>query len=171
MLKKVDLREKLSDAIFELLKENKDINKISVRLICEKAQTSRMSYYRLFGSKEELVNYKLDKTFYRFFDKFIQKDSQTVDSFLDSFLIVCREEQNYLKILVSSGLEIKIYEKLSFYLEDLVEKRILRVRRKISKTWTVFVSGGLYHLVLDWLDDNLEQSNEDLIVSTRRFFR
>ena len=48
------------EALYELL-SRRNINEINVSEICEKAGVSRMSFYRNFKSKEDLVNKSLEK--------------------------------------------------------------------------------------------------------------
>ena len=53
-------RNYIFEALYELL-SRRNINEINVSEICEKAGVSRMSFYRNFKSKEDLVNKSLEK--------------------------------------------------------------------------------------------------------------
>ena len=53
-------RNYIIEALYELLSK-RNINEINVSEICEKAGVSRMSFYRNFKTKEDLVNKSLEK--------------------------------------------------------------------------------------------------------------
>lgn len=53
----------LLDALNELLKE-KDYKDISISEICDRSTISRQTFYKLFGSKDNLLLFKLDNTPY-----------------------------------------------------------------------------------------------------------
>lgn len=53
-------RNYIVEALYELL-SRRNINEINVSEICNKAGVSRMSFYRNFKSKEDLVNKSLEK--------------------------------------------------------------------------------------------------------------
>ena len=64
-MKNIDTKDSLTrnyifEALYELL-SRRNINEINVSEICEKAGVSRMSFYRNFSSKEDLVNKSLEK--------------------------------------------------------------------------------------------------------------
>ena len=60
-------KKKIVDGLFELLKDN-ELASISVSNICQTASVSRMSYYRSFKSKDQIIDYKIDQIFTEFFN-------------------------------------------------------------------------------------------------------
>ena len=68
------LKECIADALFILLR-TKSIESITVREITELANVSRITYYRNFTSKENVIEFKLDKLMTEWIEKQPQKES------------------------------------------------------------------------------------------------
>ena len=62
------LKECIADALFILLR-TKSIESITVREITELANVSRITYYRNFTSKENVIEFKLDKLMTEWIEK------------------------------------------------------------------------------------------------------
>ena len=76
----------ITDALFSLMKK-KEYNNISITEICEKAGTGRMSFYRNFESKEDIIRKWITNTtdnFLKESDISYKKDS-TKDYFIKLF--------------------------------------------------------------------------------------
>ena len=68
------LKECIADDLFILLR-TKSIESITVREITELANVSRITYYRNFTSKENVIEFKLDKLMTEWIEKQPQKES------------------------------------------------------------------------------------------------
>ena len=68
------LKECIADALFILLR-TKSIESITVREITELANVSRITYYRNFTSKENVIEFKLDKLMTEWIENQPQKES------------------------------------------------------------------------------------------------
>lgn len=94
MIKKRDLSvsEYITNALFELMAE-KPYNKISITEITDKANVHRVSFYRCFSSKEEIITKWIRKTT----DNFLNNSniSYTVDCLEDYFFKLFTHLEKY----------------------------------------------------------------------------
>ena len=81
-----DMKETMADALIQLLVE-KPIGKITVPAIVDLAGVGRMSYFRNFSSKEEMITYKLIRLWNRWADEnqLSERSSYTLENAHDFF--------------------------------------------------------------------------------------
>lgn len=163
-------KQKIVDALFELLAD-KELDVISVSNICKTASVSRMSYYRSFKSKDQIIDYQIDRIFQEFFNYLMRKPNHDISAFLDAFFTICRKNQHYIQAILKANLHDRLYDKVHFYLKDLIDKGIFKLRTESPDMWISFVAGGLHQMIISWMNDGLKESNEEMVMLTRRFLR
>lgn len=163
-------KKKIVDGLFELLKDN-ELASISVSNICQTASVSRMSYYRSFKSKDQIIDYKIDQIFTEFFNYLMTRPNHDISAFLEAYFAVCRKNAYYIGILIDADLNDRLYNKLHFYLTDLIEKGIFKLRTDIPVMWVNFAAGGLSQMVVQWVKDGLVQTNQEMVMVAHRFLR
>ncbi|MBF7110529.1 TetR/AcrR family transcriptional regulator [Pediococcus pentosaceus] len=163
-------KQKIIDALFELLKDN-DLASISVSNICQTASVSRMSYYRSFKTKDQIIDYKIDQIFTDFFNYLMVRPNHDIGTFLEAFFSICRRNASYIEALIHADLNDRLYDKLNFYLTDLIKQGIFKLRTDIPVMWVNFVAGGLNQMVVQWIKDGLVQTNQEMVMVAHRFLR
>ncbi|MBO7942570.1 hypothetical protein JTP77_042705, partial [Streptomyces sp. S9] len=110
-----------------------------------------MSYYRSFKSKDQIIDYKIDQIFTEFFNYLMTRPNHDISAFLEAYFAVCRKNAYYIGILIDADLNDRLYNKLHFYLTDLIEKGIFKLRTDIPVMWVNFAAGGLSQMVVQWV--------------------
>ena len=154
------LKECISDALYQLLSE-KDLTKITVEDITKSAGVGRVTYFRHFSSKEEVLQFKIS----RLWDKYCDTHNIAIRNRFDinnatAFFNFNYEIRDYLKALYQSGLEAVVF---NVFRDILIPKDIR------SKQWyrEKFYSYGLYGLLDGWIQKDFWESPEQM---TKKLF-
>lgn len=107
------IKEYLFTALIQLM-EQRPYDKITITDIAKKAGVSRMSYYRAFKSKEDILIRYSDKVFAGLLEEISGMDTLTVRQFMLLIFRICQREQELLCALSAA----KLYEQVSHYLID-----------------------------------------------------
>lgn len=149
------LKECISDALYKLLSE-KDLTKITVEDITKNAGVGRVTYFRHFSSKEEVLQFKIS----RLWDKYCDTHNIKIRNRFDisnavDFFDFNYEIREYLKILYQTGLEMSVF---NVFRDILIPKDIH------SKHWyrEKFYSYGLYGLLDGWIQKDFSETPKQM---------
>lgn len=149
------IEEAITNALLELMKTT-EYDKISITDITQKAGLSRITYYRHFDSKEEIL--------IRYFEIAKQKFQKQCDELLKNAdynqVIIClftffKENMAVNKTLRSAKLDHIVLD----YLSDDFVKAMPQIK---DKYFAHLISGGLFNVCIRWLDSNCEDSIEEV---------
>lgn len=151
-------REYIIDAFCKLLVTD-SFDKLSVCDIADKAGVSRMSFYRNFKSKEDLVFQLLDnisKELKANIEILEIKNQFTITK--EYFEIFKKYNKHFLALLnsqISKTLGETIMEKLKANTpNDYISKT--------SKYIPIYYFGAMTHVLIEWLEDGMNESTEDM---------
>lgn len=151
-------RNYIFEALYELL-SRKNINEINVSEICDKAGVSRMSFYRNFKSKDDLVSKSLEKILINL------KESLSQQEQINQYTVT-RE-------IFSTALK---YTKISqaFKNSDYIEKFINSIGEQLftfspedkinptKKYVPIFYFSALAGVLAMWLNNGTKESPEEM---------
>lgn len=147
--------EYITDALLYLMKK-KDYKDISITEICEKAGVTRMSFYRNFESKEDI----LKKWVTAITDSFLAVSgiSYKNDSTSDYFIKLFTHMEQHKAICFA------LYKADLIY---IVKQQFDRVFLEIHKDEydeykSYFLAGGIYNVFLLWLINGCKESPSEL---------
>ena len=132
----------LYDALMQLMQEKK-FDKISIGELCDRAGVSRMTYYRSYNNKEDILLQHLDECFSAFLKDLAVEDSYSVA--LSFFRFWQGEEEAFLAAVIRSGLSSLLVDKFSVYLDLILPTTDLQPYARS------FLAGGLYKMLIDWM--------------------
>lgn len=158
-------KEKLSNALVELLKEN-EFSDISPAWICERAGINRSTFYRNYRNttelKEEMEKKILDSVTWS------QNDFDVVYSRYSILkqLNYLREKKDTFWALSCTSFKESIFEKASRKLIAEAQSQYDKHRDYISQDAynrnCVFYISGMVGLILSWYEDGMEQPPEEI---------
>jgi len=147
--------DNMSRALLDLMKE-KDYNKITVTDITNRAGTGRVSFYRNFESKEDILRGHLK----RITDDFIKRmnfdfrrDAHTF--YITGLFYHLDSNRELLKLLDDNGLIYLVKEEF-----DRAFQR--NVTNEKEKRIAYMASGAYFNLFYYWLKDGFKESPEEL---------
>ena len=137
-------KEWIEEALFVLLKQ-KPFSKITITDITKKAGVARLTFYRNFAKKEDILQYHFDNIFREYLsslDKNITDISTAIRQCLEFWAI----HKEKAKILVDNNLQYLLYKPFRKYLN------IVLARSKKYSTCTNnqknFILGGMFFTFL-----------------------
>ncbi len=165
-MKQNEIDKKITNALLALMEE-KSYEDITVTDIVKKAGTSRVTYYRHFNSKEDIILRFFEMTKDRFVEQ-IKDDDEDLprDNELAIMALFLYFKANIKanKCLRKAGLDGELLKFLSNeFLENLPVK--------LDKYLAYFVAGALYNVLIHWLDgdclDSIEEISKPFILTQK----
>lgn len=151
-------QEAIRDAFIKLLKV-KPFNKISVKEINKEANLARQTFYLIFSSKEEIVEYHLNQLFKGYSDDEEHMDFSDLEGILASFFDFFLEHKIFLKSLFENKMQSMVTEGFkNWFMEMVDEIPFLCTKTNIEiKYIMTFLSGAMVEVMSVWLkDDDVE---------------
>lgn len=158
------LKECIADSLLRLLR-TKPLEAITIREITELANVSRVTYYRNFTSKEEVIEFKLDKlmTDWIEHEKTIRNTSacELAIRFFQFFYSI----RDIVQTLIQAKLSLLLLNALIIRFGDVFTQDYAEYYRQI------FISFGLCGVILTWMDTGMNESPEEMgKIVTETFF-
>ena len=170
-MEKVDLRiiktkKSLRDALLELISE-KEFDKISVTQICDKALVNRMTFYKYYNDKYELLDY----CFEYLSDSLVKKveelpkneNSDPIDIFIEIIKEAYRFSLQYIGPLssIAAQCNLQIINTLSKVCLTRIKTMFEEIAKKKGYKYpvdlvSIFVFGGFGSLLYHWLVNSKE---------------
>lgn len=145
----------ITDALF-ILMARKKFEDISITEIADKAGVTRVSFYRNFNTKEEVI-----KTWiFNVTNSFLTKSniSYKNDSLENYFMILFTHLEKYKEraiLICKAG--------LTYLLKNEFENRLLSIYQKEYDNYkSYFIAGGIFNVYYYWLKNGCLESPEDL---------
>lgn len=146
----------LYDALMKLMQEKK-FDKISVGELCEAAGVSRMTYYRSYNNKEDILLQHLDECFAMYLADLPVQDFFGVA--LSFFQFWQGQEREFLIAVVRSGLSAQLMDKFYGYLDQIIPQMVSEEVQPFVKS---FLAGGLYKMLMDWMKTGTQTPPEEM---------
>lgn len=149
------LKECIADALFILLRK-KPLESITIQEITALANVGRATYYRNFTSKEDVLNFKLDKLMTEWIEKEMKLKDITPYQLSLKFFQFFSLNKEIVQTLIQSRLYLLL-------LKQLVDKlTIYGDPKQIGYYEQIFLSFGLCGIILSWIDSGMKESPEEM---------
>lgn len=155
-------KQLISMAIYQLMYTT-PYSKITVKMICDKAGVSRMSFYRYYSTKEDVFINFADERFEEFYDTYMTKDI-TIDSFIHDVIAYFKKYNRQIKILEKADntqILITQFERYAAYI--IRNAKSLSVFQYHNNPLAVpYFAGAFYNVLIYWSKNNFKQNEEDM---------
>ena len=145
----------ITEALLSLL-EKKEYKDISITEICKKAGVTRMSFYRNFESKEDILFKKVRNVT----DSFVKESdisykSDTVSSYFVKLFTHMQQQKELCAALNKAG--------LIYMVKDEFDRVFLNTyKNDYDEYKSLFLAGGIYNVFLFWLINDCRDDPETL---------
>ena len=149
--------EYITEALLMLMK-NKDYKDVSITEICEKAGVTRMSFYRNFESKEDILKKWL---------------TAVTDDFLSASGISYKNDSNreyFVKLFTHLKKHKDVCQAMNkagliHLVKDQFDRVFLSIHRDEYDDYkSYFLAGGIYNVFLLWLINGCKETPEELAI-------
>lgn len=147
--------EHINQALFKLLEE-KTINAISISEICDIAGVGRMSFYRNYESKEDVLRKQLLKLIQEWGKDFEEKGEPSY--FSESLLRHYYKYREFYLLLYRQGLSNMIYETIRAAVK--LDEAANNMERYIKS----MVAGTIWGWVDEWMRQGMPETPEEIIL-------
>lgn len=148
------VKDYITTSLLSLLKK-KPLDKITITEIIQKAGVSRISFYRNFSSKENI----LEKYLIKITDKFIEETNISFknDDLKTYFITLFTHLSKY------KDFTLDLYKSNCLYLIEMQFKRVFNTRNyDYDKYQKQFYIGGIYNIYYYWLTNGFKETPEEL---------
>ncbi|MBP3488507.1 MAG: TetR/AcrR family transcriptional regulator [Roseburia sp.] len=157
---KVFFQHCLYDALIKLMND-KPFSDISISDLCDAAGVSRMTYYRSYKCKEDILMQHLEECFCTYLERLQTSGKMTFYDISVSFFEFWQgEEQVFLSAIIRSGLSSQLVDCFYAYLEQIYIS--MDFEKKVDPFIRSFLAGGLYKMLIDWMKDGAVTSIEEM---------
>jgi len=156
------LKSCIQDSFLQLLKD-KTINQISITNIANHAGVSRMSIYRYYDDKEDIIRKHIKENFENYLETIDKLDLNAIASapfFFDYF----RKNGSTVKLLIEKNLFHLVSENFADYVEQfesVVKKKSCSPKNHHKYSYA-YTASGLLSMVKIWMENGMKESNEQM---------
>lgn len=145
----------ITEALLLLLKK-KEYKDISITEICKKAGVTRMSFYRNFESKDDILLKKVRTVTDNFLkESAISYKNDTVSSYFIKLFTHMKQQIELCNALHKAG--------LIHIIKDEFDRVFLNTyRQEYDEYKSVFIAGGIYNVFLFWFTNGCRDNPENL---------
>lgn len=149
----------ITDGFFDLLTIH-NYDDITMSNIAIAAKLSRMTLYRYFKNKEEIITYYIQDAMNRFKQKISEHPSP---NFI--YVLYLRNQMIYEDKKLRAAFKHETVEKLFRAVirqsDPLINSMIVN-NDKLSKYKKLFVEGGIFYITRDWVSNGMKETPEQL---------
>lgn len=156
------IKECIYEAYLQLLEERQSDN-ISITEITEKAGVSRVSYYRNYNSKIDIINDYL-KDYVEYYNKINNIDNNATDfnTHLYHILNICKENKRLFKVLFKIGFELKDSNAITQKTYSYVQNKFNSDIKETNKYELCFYAGAIIFVLNEWLKNDCAESIDEI---------
>ena len=149
------VKKQITGALLELLKE-KPISDISVSELTGRAKTGRVSFYRNYRSKEDILKEESDRLI-REWGKLYESDPESApEDLFPSLFDFYRDHRDFYTTLYNAGMA-------SIMMETIIDTvRITPEMQNLEAYMKSFWAYGIYGWMLEWIKRGMQESGKEL---------
>lgn len=145
-----------------LLLEQKKYDQITIKEICQQADLSRQTFYQMFTSKDEVIQYHFSTLFREFEKKCNSSQNGTISHITQHFFSFFYEQRNFIQILVANHLTFLLEQQFEVYLKEIALFRNINDKELHGDYTTAYIAGALTQVLIHWFNHSFDLSVEQL---------
>ncbi len=149
----------ITEAFLKLLSE-KPFDKITIAELTEKAGVARVSFYRNFSNKEEVLAKYIEKIFLEMeYTPETARDKEIIRARLLASYRLSLENKDFFLVLKKNGLLYLIYDAL----KQITPEHIKETGFRTNRLHAPFMVGAIYGILEDWIEHDMKYPVEKLV--------
>lgn len=142
-------RKWILEALIILMKE-KTFDKISVTDITQKAGVARLTFYRNYETKEEILLDYFEKRLEQYLLEMRAGEKLNLENMLTACFLYWSDDKDLLQLMLEQELMSLLFDPFVTAFERVIESS-LENREHYSETQIEFIKGGLFMVMLHWI--------------------
>jgi len=149
------VRKQITDTLLKLLK-SRSLDAISISEITDTAKVGRVSFYRNYKDKADILVQESQRLLSQWGDLFARKDDKEYQmDFLDMFNFFQRNKDFYLTLYNANQKELILEAYLS-------QARVSESTSNLEAYLKSFWAYGVYGWIIEWIGRGMQESGEDI---------
>ncbi|MGO4928694.1 TetR/AcrR family transcriptional regulator [Fundicoccus sp. Sow4_D5] len=153
--KKTYVKKQITLALLELLKE-KAIDEISISELTKKAQVGRVSFYRNYQTKEDILKEESDRLINEWGKLYESNPDSSPQTLFPSLFDFYKQHKDFYTILYHAGMSTIIQETIIRTIQITPEME--NIEAYIKSFWAY----GIYGWLIEWMKRGMPESGDEL---------
>lgn len=158
----------LHDALLQIL-EKKQYSQISVKDICLQADLSRQTFYKIYKSKDEIMEYHFTLLFHDFIQKCNHYRDTSVFQIILCFFQFFLDNKAFFSTLVENNMTELLTNQLEQYLHQVNLFQHYSSKQKFPEYDAALIAGSLTRILIHWYQENFELNIQEISSITYSF--
>lgn len=166
-------REWLRQALIELLKE-KSYQQITIKDMCKKADLSRQTFYQIYTSKEEVMEYHFMHLFEAFAEENRDFHHTSIRQLSCAFFTFFYEQRGFVAELINNNITYILEEQFETYLPKIELFCKINSTEMYPDYSVAYIAGALTQMLIHWFKqkfsisiDEIANTTETLIIGSQ----
>jgi len=149
----------LSEALLLLMKK-KDYDSITIKEIAEKAGVSRLTFYRNFDTKEDILKWHIDCGFQDYLAEISKISDVNLKSALSQCFSFWQTRSDEIIMFNQQKMTYVIQQPFEFCMRTLMDR--LSILQNISPAQRHFLIGGMFSAMIEWISTGHASSSDSV---------
>ncbi len=149
------VKRQITFALLELLKE-KPIADISIRELTQKAQIGRVSFYRNYQTKEDILKEESDRLIKEWGKLYETNPESSPETLFPSLFDFYREHKEFYTILYQAGMTFIMQETIINTIQ--ITSEMANLEAYMRSFWAY----GIYGWMIEWMKRGMPESGDEL---------
>lgn len=145
------------EALLQLM-QSKSYSQITIKDITEKAGVSRLTFYRHFETKEDILKKHLDILFDQYQHDLSQQHIKTLEEALAMCFAYWKQNQDNILAFINNDLASLLYAPFIHFFETILEQYHYVDQYTLNQK--AFLTGGLYFAMINYISQDQDISPE-----------
>lgn len=156
-------KKMLTDALIKLMATD-DYSKITITQICQEANLSRRTFYRLYKTKDDILNEHMALLATSFIEKIKKSKPTHYPEVAAVYFSFWQKHMDLLKLLKRNMLLDTLYNIANKVAPSIFQivKPTIKSNEKILEFALSYSIGGLNGMLIRWVEDDMKLSPEEL---------
>ncbi len=154
------------EALLELMHDI-EFKKITIKEITQKAEVDRSTFYRNFGTKEDVLNQYIEKLTLVYVEQLQKIEDISMDKVAEVFFKLCVDHLDFFITLKKNGLSNFVLQgfntQLPYVQELLSNKWSYTIDDEYLEFALAFNAGGMWNMFIEWIEGDMKKPYTDLV--------
>lgn len=160
-------REWLTNALLALLK-TQAYEEITIKEICQKAGLSRQTFYQIFDSKDEVVEYQFVRLFSEFRDDCGDFERISLGELSFNFFSFFKKHSDFVCVMTSNNMSYLLEQEFERFLPQIDLFRHINETEEYPDYSVCYMAGALCQILIHWYDKGMDLPTEKIARFTER---
>lgn len=154
-------REWLVNALLSLMGEM-PYSKITVKMICTKADLSRQTFYNFFETKDDIIRFCIQKCYEEMMENLSMKSSLQLTDIIEQMAKTFSKNQKLIQLIISHHLDNLLETEIATAIHLFTKHVHSNSQDIFSEYGNAFLIGAISHTILYWFKDSSPITVEQL---------